>query len=702
MKLSQGLFIALAGIAPVFAQEAAQAPPADSAIVLKAKVIKGARPLTNRESAQVARMPLKNLANPQAYTVVPKELTKQQMSVDLNSALKNVAGASKASQYMQGQSQFYSRGFSASTSEMRNGLSTNVVTDFDAVNTERIEAVRGPGGALFGAGAGVSYGGFFNRATKMPLRYRQGEVSYQAGSWNLSRLTADYNAPLNDEKTLLLRLNLARHVEGSFLDQGFTDAWALAPVLTYQVNDRLKLTLDAEFYRKTGTSAPSMWVSGTTATSMKDLGLGYRRSFLDNSLATESRTQNIFAQADYRISDEWSSETILATTSSASDLKSVYVSVFNDSQATRWLDNQAWKVYTRQIQQNFRGAFSTDMLNHQALIGLSASNYNYSWPYTLHTDTVNYLNPGAAYLIGEDIYRARIASQPFYMSTYETNAYSIYAADAIHYDRYTLLIGARWDLFEDLGSGDGITGPAGDYRQQAVSPRIGVVVQPWKDRVALFANAMSGYKNVNGRSVNNARFSPEHALQTEAGVKVMAPGGILAGTVSVYNIEVQDVLRSDAANPGFSVQDGTQRSQGLEIDVVAYPLRGVSAVAGYAFNKSKLVKADPDVEGRRPPGAGPEQSANFWVSYETPQGLAKGLGAGLGGNYVSEAYHANTASYEFTVPAYALWDATVFYNQPKYRIGAKVDNLTNQKYWSPEGLQAGALRRFIGEVTYRF
>ncbi len=57
---------------------------------------------------------------------------------------------------------------------------------------------------------------------------------------------------------------------------------------------------------------------------------------------------------------------------------------------------------------------------------------------------------------------------------------------------------------------------------------------------------------------------------------------------------------------------------------------------------------------------------------------------------------------KFTVPAYVLVDATVFYERPAYRIGAKVDNLTNQKYWSASYLQPGATRRYVAEMSYKF
>jgi iron complex outermembrane receptor protein len=60
-------------------------------------------------------------------------------------------------------------------------------------------------------------------------------------------------------------------------------------------------------------------------------------------------------------------------------------------------------------------------------------------------------------------------------------------------------------------------------------------------------------------------------------------------------------------------------------------------------------------------------------------GELQGLGAGFGGNIASWQYYVNTTTSQIIIPSYAMFDATVFYDQPRYRIGIKVDNLTSEK-----------------------
>lgn len=678
----------------------------DTAINLDKTVVTGrTRALTRRESDQVARMPLKNLENPQAYQVVTKELAEQQLVTDYNSLYKNVPGATRSGTWMQGQSQFFTRGFESS-SNVRNGLSVDIVTDIDPVNVERMEAIRGPAGALFGAGNGISYGGLFNTVTKKPYSTFGGSVSATGGSFDLGRATLDLNVPLNPEKTLLLRVNAAKHNEGSFQDQGFTDSWTLAPIVVYQPSDRLKLTLEWESYRKLGTAIPSFWINegAVTAHSMDDLGLDPNRSFTDNSIETESRTNNLFAKAEFQWNENWTTETVAALTSSHSNLFSIYLGIDDDTHATRTLDWQAWKVNTSQIQQNIRGEFTTGLIRNQILVGAGVSSYNYRWPYVLARDTVNYRNLDANYYVGLEQYRARISAEPLSMWTAESYTYYAYASDALHFgDRFTALFGLRWDRFDERGGSDGLGGEVfGQYEQDAFSPKLGLVYQVLPHQVATYVNFMSGYRNVNGRSEDGEAFDPEHAYQGEWGLKAQALAGRLTSNLAVYAIQVQDVVRSNPENPDFSIQDGTQISYGIEADIAAEPIDGLSLILGYTWNRSEMTQADENVEGRRPTGAGPELAANFWATYALPFGSLKGLGMGLGGNYASEVYHRNTDTFVFTVPGYFAMDATVFYDQPSYRLGLKAENLSNEKYWTASSLQVASPRRYMGNITYKF
>ena len=173
------------------------------------------------------------------------------------------------------------------------------------------------------------------------------------------------------------------------------------------------------------------------------------------------------------------------------------------------------------------------------------------------------------------------------------------------------------------------------------------------------------------------------------------------GTISYYNINVANVLRTDPTDINYSIQDGTQLSKGVEVDLTANPFPGLNIVAGYAYNNSKYTKADSSVAGLRPALSGPDKTVNFWVSYRVPQGKFQGLGLGFGGNTGTASYQTNTKTAKIIIPSYAMFDASLFYDQPKFRISFKVDNLTSEKAWSVR-LTPQAPARFTGGMTLKF
>lgn len=182
----------------------------------------------------------------------------------------------------------------------------------------------------------------------------------------------------------------------------------------------------------------------------------------------------------------------------------------------------------------------------------------------------------------------------------------------------------------------------------------------------------------------------------KGGVKAEVFDKRLTATISYYHIAIDNAVRTNA--DGFVEQDGRQVSKGGDFEVVANPIAGLNIVGGYAFNDNRIVKAsDEDIEGNKAVGA-PENVANLWLSYAL-QGKLKGLGIGVGGNYVDENYLFSDNV--VAVPSYTLLNASIFFEQPSWRLGLKGNNLANEKYWSSYGV-AQAPANFAANLTVRF
>ena len=127
-------------------------------------VVGGGNRFARKESDDISKMPLGNMENPQVYTVVSKELMKEQVVTDYNSAFKNVPGAGISEVRNQGRSSNISRGFST-PQLVRNGVGRFTYATVDPAHLERIEVIKGPSATLFGSTLS-SYGRHFNRVTK--------------------------------------------------------------------------------------------------------------------------------------------------------------------------------------------------------------------------------------------------------------------------------------------------------------------------------------------------------------------------------------------------------------------------------------------------------------------------------------------------------------------------------------------------------
>ena len=678
-------------------------------------VVSGATKFAEKKSEYVARLPISNLENPQVYTVVPKELFQEQIATDFRSALTTAPGLSNVTQSVGSGGVGLSlrmRGFSGASAagSIRNGMNTNWVTMSDPVNLESIEVIKGPSATLFGS-ALTTYGGLVNRVTKKPFEATKGEVSYTTGSWALSRTTIDFNTAVNDDKTMLFRINAALDNQKTWQDYGKSKTFIIAPSFTYHVTEKLTFDLDVEMYSGSRNATYTGLGNFTPTEAVKsyaDLNFDFKKSYTTDDLQSEAKNTNVFARATYKLSDQWISQTNFSNAFTDNKANYLFILINNnpDASASPLLQRRLMNINsvfkTSQIQQNFVGNFNLGNIKNRLLVGLDytyISTNDNRW--TIGNYDVSAGNPltpinGNAPFINIDKYRQMIANMPApsTVNNRDLRTTSFYVSDVINFtDKLIGMASVRWDHNENRIS---------NHNQNAISPKMGLIYQVVKDKVSLFGNYMNGFTNTGtGQVAENVfvDFDPEQANQWEGGVKVELLQGKLNGTLSYYDIKVKDKVRTNPTDPTYSIQDGTQTSTGFEADLIANPFRGFHIIMGYAYNESEISKATTN-EGNIP-AAAPKNVANLWMSYKILDGKAKGVGFGFGGNTQSDSFtnDANT----FTANGYTVMDATVFYEKPKFRIGLKLNNIANKEYWTVDSwANMMPTRQLVANVTFKF
>ncbi|MCX8533230.1 TonB-dependent siderophore receptor [Chryseobacterium luquanense] len=669
------------------------------------------------------KMPISFIENPQVYSSIDRGILENQNIFTVDDAYRNVTGLQKmwnpTGRAGDGGSFFVLRGFPSQAST-RNGVVAPVTSTIDAINVETLEFLKGPVGTLYGSTV-ASYGGLINRVTKKPQQNFFGAVSGSAGSYNTYRATADINAPIT--KDLLFRVNTAYTNEGNFTKPNAGNQYTtFAPSLTWNVSEKVQLNVDYELFRNRVTANPYFfYLSPKTLNgidNMKDLekvaGLDYKESYTGKGLYMTARNSNIFGNVKWKISDNITSNTYINNSDSYSDGYNPYFSVAYDVASSSYnvaradQSTNGSKKSWFQIQQNFN--FNYDFSNgmkNRTVVGFDYMRTTERLRYKyLNSNFDTVAASGADYSgMNADALSALYAN-PTNVSTWDylrdLNTYSGYISNLFTpIANLHIMAGLRYENNDYLG---GMSGPNAEkaFNQSAFSPKAGIVYEIVKGTFSVFGNYQNSFKS-NGYYTsdvigNTTLSDPERGNQFEGGFKASLFKNRFNATVSYYNIQVKNqLLYTGEFAPNFvSVQQqvASTLSKGFELEVNAYLVKGFSLVGGLAYNDTVDKSTD-----LRPTTAGSFWNANFNLAYQFVDGKVKGLGFGIGGNYASD----NNVTGDFILPKYFVLNANAFYDAKKFRIGVKVDNFTNEHYWTGYSTaNPQILANFLGTIAYKF
>lgn len=322
----------------------------------------------------VAKLPLKNIENPQVYNSISKYVIKDQLSTSFQAVLNNATGVSRlwesTGRAGDGAEYYTMRGFSVQPA-LVNGMPNINNSTIEPANIESTEIMKGPSGTLFGSSV-TSYGGLINITTKKPYETFGGEIGAVIGSNRLNRYTLDVNTPLG--KNVFARLVTVYHSEDSFQDAGFNKYLFIAPSFKIVASDKLTFLINTEFRNSETASAPMIFLSRYSPLSFNSIDIFkkyYKTSFTDNSLTIKTPSFSFQGQALYKISKNWTSQTIVSTSNSKTDGYYQYLwDSANGDEFTRSISKANGNTYAVDVQQNFQGDFKIGSFRNRMVVGL--------------------------------------------------------------------------------------------------------------------------------------------------------------------------------------------------------------------------------------------------------------------------------------------------------------------------------------------
>ena len=175
----------------------------------------------------------------------------------------------------------------------------------------------------------------------------------------------------------------------------------------------------------------------------------------------------------------------------------------------------------------------------------------------------------------------------------------------------------------------------------AFSPRFGLVYKP-APSTSLFASYASSFSVNTGTDIHGSSLPPSTIDQYEAGIKNDFFKGMLSVNLTLYHIVNNNLAQTalfdkdgnQNSNTSIKVLSGQTKSDGVELDVAAQPLAGLSILAGYSYNNARYTKTDTTkgsfIEGEKLVN-NPTNTANASIFYTINKGGLRGFKLGANG-----------------------------------------------------------------------
>jgi len=673
---------------------------------------------------------------PQNIQIVSGQTLKDQQITSMSDGvIRNVSGAVRLEHWGDLYTNITMRG--SQIQAFRNGF--NVVSSFwgplteDMSFVDHIEFVKGPAGFMLSSG---DPSGLYNVVTKKPTGVTKGEVSVLGGSYDFYRVSVDFDGQLDKKGKLLYRFNGAAQNKGSHRPFERNNRYVIAPVISYQIDDKTKITAEYNFQYANMTEVGSYYVFGPQAGGYATLPVGFTMT-QPGLPDTNIQDHSGYLQFEHKFDENWK---LTAQTSYFKYIQQGYSSwpgVVGPGPADRDFDgvpegNLAYgeiirnvgiwdaesNMYLGQIFVN--GKFNTGNVSHKILGGvdLGSKDYMADWGQSHDLDTVdnpfnvynpNYGTPSNGFPQFDHDTPLSQRAGGLYGSEYAAG----YIQDELGFleNKLRLTLAARYTWISQTSSYE-----AEPIADSHITPRAGLSYSITDDFAVygLYDQAFTPQSGV----VRSGDVKPLTGNNVEFGLKKDWFDGSWNTSLSVYNILKKNELTADPnnqPNEQYKIVLGEKRARGVEFDLRGKIFDGLNLIANYAFTESTVTKIDPDVSeangikvGDIVPGYA-KHTANAWLNYTLQHGKLKGFGASIGGTFLDGRQTDTWSAGLQKLPSYFKLDGGLSYETGKFKVTANVFNILdkylysgsyyswlNAYYWQTE-----APRNFRVGVTYK-
>ena len=683
----------------------------------------------NEKVAAIGKLPIKPMDLPQAVVTISETVIKNQQAQRLSDVIKNVNGVYLGTARASTQESFYARGYAFSSTNMfKNGSRVNSGAMPEVSSLESVEILKGGAAILYG---NVAPGGVLNMVTKKPKFEFGGEASLRAGSFNLIKPVVDIYGPISNK--IAYRVNGTFESTDSYRDQVSSKRYYVNPSLLFKLGNRTELIVEGDYLKHEftpdfGIGSLNDSATGVRPATVPDLP---RSTFLGTPWQYNTTNQStVSATMNHSINTNWQLSSIFSFQQFQRDYYSVERIQANKNgdwgRPLGRIDTKE-KYFTGQV--NLNGKFKTGKIEHILLAGADADHYltetyNYDIQGKIY-DSINILDPNK-FTPRTDI---PVATRLTFVET-PVNRFGAYVQDLVSITpKIKLLAGIRWSLQESpaatttyLQKGDSLA--KGKFQSaNAFSPRVGLVYR-FKPNVSFFASYSNSFSVNTGLDIYNNVLAPSIIDQYELGIKNIFLDGKLTVNLTAYKIinnNLAQTAQLDANgspnnNSNLKELTGQTTSNGIELDIMANFMKGLSVIAGYSYNDMHYTKT-PGTKGSYVTGERlvntPAHTANGSAFYTFSHGALNRLKIGAAVYYVGDRFGGwnntiqPTQLYSRLIPVdgFTTVDISAGYSIKRFSLLAKVSNLTNTyNYYVHENYSINPIapRQLIATGAYKF
>ncbi|MBX9916011.1 MAG: TonB-dependent siderophore receptor [Nitrosomonas sp.] len=623
---------------------------------------------------------------PQSITVITGDLIKDQSIRSLADAVRYVPGVG-VSQGEGNRDALVFRGNRSTGDFFIDGIRDDAEFYRDLYNIDRVEVLKGANGMIFGRGGS---GGVVNRVTKMANWEPVREFSFQGGSFNQKRMTADVGYVIND--VAAVRLNTVYEDSGSFRDGVSMERLGIAPTVTIKPTSRTKVVLNMERFHddrtadrgitsvvgRTGQVTGPVDVSrsqffGDPRRSLAEIDVLSFGSFIEHKFDSGITLQNRTLYTTY---DKFY-QNVFASGGFNPQTGMLPLGAYNNTTSRDNVFNQT----------NFLYSLNTGPISHTLLAGVEVGrqethNRRETGLFNNSAADTNFFVPLSNPLTNVPItFRNRNSGDGLDALNRSTvNVTSLYIQDQIEIiPQLQVIAGVRYDSFEvDFQQKNGLKDHL-KTNDDLIAPRFGVIFKPIEP-VSFYASYSQAYvpragDQLTALNVTVETLKPEKFTTMETGVKWdIRPD--LAFTVAVYQLDRTNVINSVVGGQTFLTKG--QRTEGVEISLAGQLTQNWSVMGGYAYQTGEITS---DILGIARKGATvaelPRHTFSVWSRYD----ITPNIGAAFGVIHRDSMFASLTN--RVSLPDFTRVDAALFAKFSKsFRGQLNIENLFDTKYFA--------------------